>query len=559
MGGFLAPDPTNGFTNCMHAFGFIRPTRNETERRRKSKLRFRRQNPGSKPQDVVPSRPLLPPHSTDLDTACALPIQTYPSRHTSPLTRPSRERRKLCKKRAVKKASVSTALSIGSAPLDDHLPTPPPLPPRPEIKIETEQQIVSDGTNIVAKSPVIATPPVTATSPVTASLPVTAGPPATALDVNPFDDQQNTSKEVNTNDNNAELLDALPSLRPRLPHQRMHYLRRLGDGGEGHIDLFRLHCAPQTLLAVKTLRRTPDLICHKNNTRKPLEAHLLQDLLPTPHPHIVQMFGYTCTPRKTIFFYEYCSLGDLQDVVENYFSHRVKIPEGFIWHVFGAIAKALAYLHTGYIAPSPTQNADSSANADADSLALLQMYSEPWTPILHRDIKPENIFFRPSSSSSPYPVPLLADFGLATHQTPDPYQCSGTFTYQGPEIPTQTAASDLWSLGATIHALIHGRPPMHPQPMGRSTESWEFDPRSRRVLGIEERGYSSQLEIVMRGVLRRRMEERVKGKRLVGLVELGRKEWGGEEVGMEEWAFGGVGEVEEGRIKGFGEKPWKRG
>lgn len=102
---------------------------------------------------------------------------------------------------------------------------------------------------------------------------------------------------------------------------------------------------------------------------------------------------------------------------------------------------------------------------------------------------------------------------------------------------------------------------MHPQPLGRSTESWEFGPRSRRVLGIEERGYSLQLEIVMRGVLRRRMEERVKGKRLVGLVELGRKEWGRLEVGMEQWAFGGAGEggedEGEGRIRGVGGKPWK--
>lgn len=101
------------------------------------------------------------------------------------------------------------------------------------------------------------------------------------------------------------------------------------------------------------------------------------------------------------------------------------------------------------------------------------------------------------------------------------------------------------------------------KPKGRSTESWEFDPRSRRIKEVGDRGYSLQLGIVMRGVLRWRMEERVGGKRLVQLVELGRKEWGGVEEGMGEWAFAKVGEgkEEEGefKIRGCAEKPWKRG
>ncbi|KAL8751500.1 MAG: hypothetical protein Q9199_006372, partial [Rusavskia elegans] len=448
----------------MHAFAFIRPSRKETERPRKSKLRFRRQNPTSIPPDVAPSRPLLP--ATDLGRAGTPPVQIRPSRHTSPLTRRSRERKKLCKGRAIKKTPKSTPLPIvfrkNSAPLN-YLLTPPPLPPRPKLKIDPEQHTVLDNTNIVTASPVVAASPVS------------------ELDVNPFNDEHSIGGDANHND--AELLYVLSALRPRLPHQRMHYLRRLGDGGEGHIDLFRLHCPFQTLLAVKTLKRTPDLICHKNNKRKPLEAHILQDLLPTPHPHIVQMFGYTCTPRKTILIYEYCSLGDLQDLLENYFARSVNIPEGFIWHVYLAIAKALAYLHMGYIAQSSPPG---SSVEDTDDWTL-QMYNKPWTPILHRDIKPENIFFRPSTSS-PYPTPLLADFGLATPQTPNPYECSGTFSYQGPEIPTQTAASDLWSLGATIHALVHGRPPMMRKPKGRSTESWEFDPRSRRIKEVGDRG-----------------------------------------------------------------------
>ena len=49
------------------------------------------------------------------------------------------------------------------------------------------------------------------------------------------------------------------------------------------------------------------------------------------------------------------------------------------------------------------------------------------------------------------------------------------------------------------------------------------------------------------------------------MVELGRKEWGGLEEGMKEWAFD---KLEEGKeeddewdvsVKGRAEKPWKRG
>lgn len=60
------------------------------------------------------------------------------------------------------------------------------------------------------------------------------------------------------------------------------------------------------------------------------------------------------------------------------------------------------------------------------------------------------------------------------------------------------------------------------------------------------------------------MEERLAGKRLVQMVELGRKECGGVEEGMKEWAFD---KLEEGKeeeewdcsVRGCAEKPWKRG
>ncbi|KAL8669697.1 MAG: hypothetical protein Q9168_005726 [Polycauliona sp. 1 TL-2023] len=424
MGGFLAPDPTNAFVGCMDAFAFIRPSPKGSTGVQKPRHHFRRNKPAAEVSDPVAPGP-SPPSRTDLENAGAQPKQTGSLRHTDPVIQPPKGRRKLCKKPPVKRTANSAPVLVASVnnatPLDSGHLTPPPLPPRRMIKVDPEQHAVLQNEDIVAASPLVSVLPVTGASSVIVTSPAQlTTPPVVSQEKIPLPEAHTRLESVDIGNAASQPLQDLAALRPRLPHQRMHYIRRLGDGGEGYTDLFRLHCAPQTLLAVKTLRRTPDLISHKNNKRKPLEAHILEDFLPAPHPHIVQMLGYTCTPRKTVLIYEYCSLGDLQDVLENYHSRSANIPESFIWHVYLAIAKALAYLHTGYIAQSCLQN------IDADSLALLQTYDQPWTPILHRDIKPENIFLRPSSSS-PYPTPLLADFGLATPRIPRPSDCSATY------------------------------------------------------------------------------------------------------------------------------------
>ncbi|KAL8801053.1 MAG: hypothetical protein Q9182_004745 [Xanthomendoza sp. 2 TL-2023] len=511
MGGFLPPDPLKGFTKVFHPFAFIGIPRNDGPQDQRPRLKIRHQNPRLNEPGVAPCRPLRP---SNVGTGPVSIIPDHIQEKTSlgqTLLRlePLRLSNKIIKQRSDSQRRKSR----------DPVPSPPEADRlageklTPTAEVHVKQLVVPSKDLIVPQSIELASTPA-------------------STDNGQAAPEKDAPERVST-----QHCSALAILRPRLPHQRLHFIRRIGHGGEGYCDLFRVHAAPETLLAVKTLLRTPDLVRHRNNKRKPLEAHILQDVLSTPHPHVIQMFGYTCTPGRTVLYYEYCSLGDLQDVVEAYFSRNVTIPEGFIWHVYLAIAKALAYLHTGYIAPS-------SVLSSTDSIK--QVENEGWNPILHRDIKPENIFFRPSSSS-PYPTPLLADFGLATNIQPKPYECSGTIVYQGPELPIQTAASDLWSLGATIHALVHGRPPMIERAQGRSMESWEWDPRSRRVTEIGSRGYSLELGVAMRAVLRTDMQDRVWGRKLVQRVEMARKDWGGVEVAMREWAFRKVSEEVEAR------------
>ncbi|KAI4246278.1 MAG: hypothetical protein LQ352_006421, partial [Teloschistes flavicans] len=268
----------------------------------------------------------------------------------------------------------------------------------------------------------------------------------------------------------------LNHLLPRLPYQRMRLVRRIGAGGEGYCDLFKLHYAPRSQIVVKTLLHAPNLVVrksgerkagqpHKNYERKPREAYILQEVL-RPHPRILRLHDYTSDSLLTKLYYEYCPLNTLTEVIVNYRNHNARIPEAFIWHALSQLAEAVAYIHLGR-----------SSDPASPSIAL----NDHFRPILHRDIKPENVFLRPSTSGSIYPDVVLADFGLATHNaSTDTDRVVGTPSFQPPEIPLHTPASDIWSVGATVHALIHGREPMvWPIPRHMTEAEWMWDPSCR--------------------------------------------------------------------------------
>ncbi|CAN5577732.1 hypothetical protein BH11ACT8_BH11ACT8_32250 [soil metagenome] len=78
--------------------------------------------------------------------------------------------------------------------------------------------------------------------------------------------------------------------------------------------------------------------------------------------------------------------------------------------------------------------------------------------VLHRDVKPANILLSRTGE------PVLADFGIArlTGETATSGSISGTIAYSAPEVlngTEATAASDVFSLGATMFSLLSGRSP----------------------------------------------------------------------------------------------------
>lgn len=88
--------------------------------------------------------------------------------------------------------------------------------------------------------------------------------------------------------------------------------------------------------------------------------------------------------------------------------------------------------------------------------------------VVHRDLKPSNLFLARRRDGSP--IVKVIDFGISKTASEDrddkltiPGGTIGTPVYMAPEQMASAcetdARSDLWSLGATLHALVTGTPP----------------------------------------------------------------------------------------------------
>lgn len=239
-------------------------------------------------------------------------------------------------------------------------------------------------------------------------------------------------------------------------------VKTIGEGSQGAASLWKQ-------------KRTGELTVRKVTTNyemvhdPPLEAIILQKILP-PSKRIIDLVAFSFETSRDhsinlVERFEYCRGGDLDHAVTQ---HLGRFSEDFIWHCFIQIAEALDLLHNG-----------------GSQL------------VVHRDVKPDNIFLdRKYHSESPWPDLKLGDFGLAVleeHTESIHVPC-----WQPPELPHLTPAGDIWSLGAIIHWLAHGRPPVTSPPTSfpGSREEWEMLPDARKPKALP-RSYSSDLNEYM--------------------------------------------------------------
>lgn len=303
-------------------------------------------------------------------------------------------------------------------------------------------------------------------------------------------------------------------------------VKKIGEGGQGRCDLFERKSDGKQVV-YKLMKSEIEYITTTSGERKPKEACILMEVLGPSHPRIIQLYHWvTPAPGQTAFYMEYCAGGDLYDLIKTYHSkHNLKIPESFVWHVYLQLAEALGWLQEGYDRKNPTRPAPSNHQA-----------------IVHRDIKPQNIFIRKPRYDYEYPDIVLADFGIATHKVTSCERAGdylGTFAYQGPEIPLHSRSGDTWSIGACIHEMTIGHPPISRTPRGYGSD-WYCRPEARKVSSVRKRGYGRDLEDALRLTLRNDPRDRVKGSSLVEAIMRAIERFmdaGGQKIQLERWAL----------------------
>ncbi|KAL7955885.1 kinase-like domain-containing protein [Trichoderma compactum] len=200
----------------------------------------------------------------------------------------------------------------------------------------------------------------------------------------------------------------------------------------------------KTLVAIKVCEHGPQGGASEERVEMSLkrELEIMQSIR---HPSLVNLMAWSIEPTRAILVLTYCPGGDLFDVAT---AHRKLLTPPLMRRIFAELVGAVKYLHE-------------------------QM-------IVHRDIKLENVLVNltpneladPSVDWTTYPhsVIALADLGLSRRIAEDEKletRC-GSEDYAAPEVimgqPYDGRATDAWSLGVLLYALLESRLPFDPPP-----------------------------------------------------------------------------------------------
>lgn len=325
--------------------------------------------------------------------------------------------------------------------------------------------------------------------------------------------------------------------------------RLLGEGGQGSSWLCEQK-SDSKLVVVKEYKDAEDYVFLESQG-KPLEVYILRDVLPS-HPGILDCIDWgTCNARETLgVMFDYCEGGDLKKFTK---SKARRPSEDFIWNVFIQMADALAFLRKYRLLSCLSlccwRRIIRSSRRELPKLIVfvdfgvdrrlgnLENTPRDWNRVVHGDVKPANIFLRkPYKYGDELPSLVLGDFGVAFVGDELGFG-GGTPKYQGPEYPYTCAGTDIWGLGAVIHALAHGRGPMAPMPeawlpnlkglfekeqakvIEEAMEAWEEDKRSKIPLHLTKQ-YSKTLDRRMMACLED-LEYRIDSPQVVKIVESG--------------------------------------
>ncbi|KAG9195704.1 hypothetical protein G6011_00825 [Alternaria panax] len=157
---------------------------------------------------------------------------------------------------------------------------------------------------------------------------------------------------------------------------------------------------------------------------------------------------------------EYCNMGTLEDLVEDYAEAKTPIPELFVWDILQSLARAVVYLHYG------PHLLDEFDQQKPGSEPLKPRDDPSWIPVYHRDIILANVFCTSDAGdASIYPIVKLGDFGCAMRQSEIDGKDNRRYPwsketpimdpeYEPPEGQYATKAVDVYQIGLLMWCIV---------------------------------------------------------------------------------------------------------
>lgn len=278
----------------------------------------------------------------------------------------------------------------------------------------------------------------------------------------------------------------------------------------------------KALVAVKVCESGPKGGASEDRVEMSLKREL--EIMQTiHHPSLVELKAWNIEPSRALLVLSYCPGGDLFDVATK---HKEVLSPSLLQRIFAEQVGAVRYLHEQHI--------------------------------IHRDIKLENVLVNLTpaelSDSSidwhtyPYSVTTLTDLGLSRRVADDEKlktRC-GSEDYAAPEIimglDYDGRATDAWSLGVLLYALLESRLPFDPPP-GMSDALRMRSRTSHRIARVEWQwikyaGEDGDHE----GDAKKFENAGMLGAMEIteGLLKRARSRWPLEKVAETEWVKGGI-------------------